>query len=372
MKGQHHLPSPPPASFVCRKERILEALAVPEAEYADASPKGSVDVGIRELIGEINAVEGFVTTSSCAGRVSVFVEGRKTAGAGTAAVGEGEKAGTGTVAAVGGKGGGGSWLFVSHDPVSGDGGGRDIRTLLGLLDEPGTQDDAEVSQTQTSTATGSGSGSGPGSKDTMRLIHFKFEPMILHVLTASPEHAQLLLRCGLEAGFRESGAINLLPGSLPSTSTSTSTNPSTTPSANPSSLTTSEGPTPIVAIRSMGLSLESLIGHREGTTRTRCTVSDEYLRQLLDIANERFVENTKRIDRFRRAFLRETGHDESSNKRVVKSDGTMWEDADARRERKRAEGLRRKAELAAHAQAEEEEKDDEGSGEIDLVVFPIS
>src|SRR5689334_16583600 len=39
---------------------------------ADKSPKGNVDDGVWELINEINAVEGLVTTSSCAGRVSCF------------------------------------------------------------------------------------------------------------------------------------------------------------------------------------------------------------------------------------------------------------------------------------------------------------
>jgi tRNA wybutosine-synthesizing protein 3 len=134
------------------------------------------------------------------------------------------------------------------------------------------------------------------------------------------EHAQLLLRCGLQAAFRESGAINLLPSS-PSSST-----------AGEDSATT-----PIVAIRSMGLSLESLIGIQEDGI-TKCTVSDDYLYSLLRISNERFEENRKRIQRFHTALL-----DVSYPSK--KKDGTEWEDANARRERKRAEGLRRKAEL---------------------------
>ncbi|KAI1432437.1 methyltransferase TYW3-domain-containing protein [Xylaria sp. CBS 124048] len=301
------LPGPPPV-FARRKERILAQLAVPDAEYSDASPKGSVDAGIRGLIGEINALDGFVTTSSCAGRVSVFVEGRK---AGVAGEKEGEEQGEGagagagerdpgTLAAVGGKGGGGTWLFVSHDPLVGlaeaDSGAGDVRALFGLRDAS----DADEMETTT-----------PGD---VRLIHFKFEPMILHVLTASLEHAQLLLRCGLQAGFRESGAVNVA---------------ATTNSA--------ESVTPIVAIRSMGLSLESLIGVQEDGV-AKGTVSVRYLRELVRIANERFEENRKRIERFRAAILEASGPPK-------KRDGTEWEDAQARRERKRAEGLRRKAEL---------------------------
>ncbi|KAI9878133.1 MAG: hypothetical protein M1823_006998, partial [Watsoniomyces obsoletus] len=64
-----------PKSFTSKKTRILAVLAAPEGEYSDKSPKGSVDEGVKEVIELVNAVEGWVTTSSCAGRVSVFVEG---------------------------------------------------------------------------------------------------------------------------------------------------------------------------------------------------------------------------------------------------------------------------------------------------------
>ncbi|KAI1258920.1 methyltransferase TYW3-domain-containing protein [Xylariaceae sp. FL1019] len=300
----------PPIIFVEKKDRILEQLAVPNAEYSDASPKGSVDEGIRDLIGEINGLEGFVTTSSCAGRMSVFVEGRKTSTEERTVNGEtedendrAEREGgdrrVSTVAAVGGKGGGGNWKFVSHDPVTSPG-VDGVRRLFGL----DGNDESEGLSEKTSDR--------EMKEKDKRLIHFKFEPMILHVLTASLSHAQLLLRCGLVAGFRESGAINI---------TSTS----------------SEPVTPIVAIRSMGLSFESLIGVQiDGVTQ--CTVSDEYLANLLDIANERFEENKKRIERFRTAVLEATSPPK-------KKDGSMWEDPEARRERMRAEGLRRKAEV---------------------------
>lgn len=59
------------------------------------------------------------------------------------------------------------------------------------------------------------------------------------------------------------------------------------------------------------------------------------------IANDRFVENTKRIERFRGA-LRDLSRGQPTKKNP---DGEDWEDPAARRERKRAEGLRRKAEL---------------------------
>lgn len=135
--------------FIARKSKILSDLAVPDGEYTDLSPKGSVDEGIRDLIKEINALDGLVTTSSCAGRVSVFVEGhkstkenRKTANAiaedeehvafaveqdaehidnrdlddeeGEEGDVEGER--RKRFVPSGGKGSG-RWLYVSHDPI---------------------------------------------------------------------------------------------------------------------------------------------------------------------------------------------------------------------------------------------------------------
>lgn len=148
MQQKRDLPDPS-QSFTEKKTKILEQLSVPDAQYTDLSPKGTVDKGIRHLIDEINSTSGFVTTSSCAGRVSVFQEGRKAPlpAGGDADVDEGPSA---QVAGVGGKGAGGTWLFVSHDPVE----GQDWVTDLQLVDEHGSQDGKS------------------------RLIHFKFEPMV--------------------------------------------------------------------------------------------------------------------------------------------------------------------------------------------------
>lgn len=122
---------PIPPAFAARKSKILSDLSVPDAEYTDLSPKGSVDEGIRDLIRDINGLEGLVTTSSCAGRTSVFAEGRKKNkgktvttdkqddSAAKSAEDVGERAGQEQklFATSGGKGEG-RWLFVSHDPVN--------------------------------------------------------------------------------------------------------------------------------------------------------------------------------------------------------------------------------------------------------------
>ncbi|XXH02867.1 Eukaryotic translation initiation factor eIF-1 [Hypoxylon texense] len=314
----------PPPTFVQRKKRILEQLAVPDAEYTDASPKGSVDAGIRDLIDEINGLDGFVTTSSCAGRVSVFLEGtKKQAGGAGDRIGEAEGGAVEDtearkLAGVGGKGGGGAWLFVSHDPVV-LGSDDDLVASLGLKGNSEKDDDAEKAF---------------GKKDAAknvaatRFIHFKFEPMILHVLTASPDHAQLLLRCSLQAGFRESGAVSITaaPGE--------------------------QHATPIVGIRSMGLAFESLIGYQSSDDNVpQCTVSSDYLQTLVRIANDRFAENGKRIDRFRAAFLEATRPSVVSVARIGDT-GAAWEDAQTRKERKRAEGLKRREELRSQRRDE--------------------
>ncbi|KAJ6783847.1 hypothetical protein PWT90_08015 [Aphanocladium album] len=337
MAGPSALPLPAPG-FESRKAKILEQLAVPDAEYSDASPKGTVDVGIRPLLEKINAAAGFVTTSSCAGRVSVFVEGRKTAAtlaaageeAAAAAAAVAEEQGDdaqelmqpasaqATVAGLGGKGGGGTWLYVSHDPhpLVGRGVVVDWAKELGIS---GEADDASMLD-----ATG-----GAGEADAeRRLIHFKFEPMILHVLTASHSHAQLLLRCALHAGFRESGAVSLMASSSSSSGGGGGGEQSATP---------------MVAVRSMGLGFESLLGYAEESGRRRLIVPPGYLDTLMAIGHERFAENTKRIRRFEDAFRDATQAPAPRRN----PDGDEWEDAAARRERMRADGLRRKAALQA-------------------------
>ncbi|GKT96334.1 tRNA wybutosine-synthesizing protein [Colletotrichum tofieldiae] len=270
---RQHLPSSP-VPFTARKHKILEQLSVPDAEYTDASPKGSVDVAIRELIDELNALDGFVTTSSCAGRVSVFLEGRRapvmpaSTSTGPATPGEphpqsatqsDDKNNGSTIATIAGPG--------EREAVA-------RGCLVGEKDAAGHGVAGE-------------SGSAQPGRRRKRLIHFKFEPMILHVLTASLEHAQLLLKCAFAAGFRESGALNLLPAIT----------------ATELQVDSSSPVTPMVGVRTMGLALESLIGYIDDNDGApHCTVSVDYLRDLLQIANERFAENAARIARFRAAL----------------------------------------------------------------------
>lgn len=101
----------------------------------------------------------------------------------------------------------------------------------------------------------------------------------------------------------------------------------------------------MVAVRSMGLSFESLIGAERNGSR-RSLVTGEYLETLVNIANERFVENERRIARFSNAL--EVAFAPSKEKE-------NWEDAQVRRERKRQEGLMRQEELKKQKNAPEHE-----------------
>jgi tRNA wybutosine-synthesizing protein 3 len=180
-KAPRQLPPIPPA-FAAKKAAILASLAVPASEYQDLSPKGSVDEGIIPLIKKINTLDGVITTSSCAGRVSVFLEGRKTRKSkGKLHEGEdvdrdgGRDPRSEQVVVTGGKGNGGRWLFVSHEPVDVERlpeAGKSVTDILGIAGD-GQQNGSIAGNSLTR----------PG----MRLVRFQFEPMVCttvpHVLS---------------------------------------------------------------------------------------------------------------------------------------------------------------------------------------------
>ena len=165
-----------PPSFTVKKNNILASLSSPESTYTDLSPKGSVDAVIKSLIGRINALEGVVTTSSCAGRVSVFLEGRKPSkeqeerrdANNTTSKGSGKE--SEHAAVPGGKGMGGKWLFVSHEPVQLSERGVEKEVMVELL---GLGPLGAHSQAQALS----------GEADQMRLVRFQFEPMVCRMFS---------------------------------------------------------------------------------------------------------------------------------------------------------------------------------------------
>ena len=109
-----------------------------------------------------------MTTSSCAGRVSVFLEGKKSGSVQGENLDEdeGEEREGGEIgvkaAGVGGKGGGGRWLFVSHEPVKIEGQEGSLAEMLGMQQEQSDSSEPRMK----------------GNVRDLRFIHFKFEPMV--------------------------------------------------------------------------------------------------------------------------------------------------------------------------------------------------
>jgi len=245
--------------------------------------------------------------------------------------------------AAGGKGAG-YWLYVSHDPVSIEEGNISFHKQFGLTPGNGVPNIKEPKR----------------STPTTRLVRFSFEPMILHIMTASLKHAQPVLLAASNAGFRESGLQSLRCLDYEGDNTKV---PSRT-----------DGGFPIVAVRSSGLALESVIGYCETAEEIsyldsgrknnelssdepdsftiRSLVTEEYLGLLVSIANERFEENKRRIARFRTNLiqyfaslaLQQSALKPSEGKKSRRYGGR--EDPIARWERKRAEGLQRRSEIA--------------------------
>lgn len=154
-------------------------------------------------------------------------------------------------------------------------------------------------------------------------IYSDTDIQILHIMTATLTHAQPVLGAASASGFRESGLQSLR-------------------------CLESEGHSPIVAVRSSGLSLESIIGYCEDDGSSdepvvRSLVTEEYLEMLVAMSNERFMINTDRKERFRRSLM-ESCSSLSQGHPGAKTKGKPadWEETAARKERMRAEGLARK------------------------------
>lgn len=150
-------------SFGQKKASILSEIGETLSSVPDASPKGSIDELCLPIMRLINSHNDMVTTSSCSGRVSVFVEGSKQN-------------------KIGGKGEGGYWMFVTHDK----------NELSNWFKGKFTY------------ASSSEVGSAASQLST-RFILFKYEPFILHVKCRNYETAANLYTAAMSCGFRESG-----------------------------------------------------------------------------------------------------------------------------------------------------------------------
>ncbi|ABN65624.2 predicted protein [Scheffersomyces stipitis CBS 6054] len=153
--------------FDQKKVSILKEISSTNEDSPDASPKGTIDELCIPIIELINSHNDMVTTSSCSGRVSVFLEGIKNVGHDDTKIGA--------------KGNHGRWIFVTHD--------------VNQLKNWDSQVDFQYEQ----------SCELEKLDITTRYILFKFEPLILHVKCRDLKSATALYTAAMNCGFRESG-----------------------------------------------------------------------------------------------------------------------------------------------------------------------
>lgn len=155
--------------FDTRKANIINQINDTNESNPDASPKGTLDTLLVPLIDLINGHPDMVTTSSCSGRVSVFLEGERDA-----------KVLNKDFEKLGGKGQGGRWLFVTHDS-------KELDTDWWARVKSFSIEDSQY------------------QSNSRRYILYKFEAMILHVKCRDFSTASTLYTAAVDCGFRESG-----------------------------------------------------------------------------------------------------------------------------------------------------------------------
>ncbi|KAK5782436.1 hypothetical protein RI543_000373 [Arxiozyma heterogenica] len=155
--------------FDQKKKAILEEINSLEP---DLSPKGTIDQLCLPIMHLINSHKDMVTTSSCSGRISVFVEGEKLINR--------------EEAKSGGKGLGGRWLFVTHEQDK----------VLNWLDKISDTEQIQFLPADDTTNE---------FDNSVRYVLYKYEPFILHVKCRDFQMASKLLNVAMSCGFRESG-----------------------------------------------------------------------------------------------------------------------------------------------------------------------
>ncbi|XP_010152087.1 PREDICTED: tRNA wybutosine-synthesizing protein 3 homolog [Eurypyga helias] len=154
-------------------------------------------------------------------------------------------------------------------------------------------------------------------------VVLKFEPFVLHVLCRELRDAQLLHSAAIESGFRNSG------------------------------ITVGRGGKIVMAVRSTHC-LEVPLS-RQG----KLMVSEEYIEFLVDVANGKMEENSRRIDRFYRCL--ELALNAAASTNNAPPEGTE-EDRPVYVRRRRRRTVPRGARASAEDHGEElEPEDDTGS-----------
>ena len=209
-------------AFAQRKASTLAELAL---DAGDLSRAGHVDARARAVVALVNTHPAFFTTSSCAGRVSLFADP------------------TAETRAAGMKGG--EWVYVSHDPADAAAVVSAVRRKLG-----------EETDAASSSST----------PDPETSLVLRFEPFILAVEAESVEAGSRFARLARDAGFRESGVV-------------------------------AGGTGRAVCSARCSIRMEAPLVAK-GTR----LVSDEAIKVLVAIANEKWAANAARAERLREAI----------------------------------------------------------------------
>lgn len=143
------------SGFLTRKTQVVSSLVeYLDPERRDKSPKGFIDAPILDLMHVINQHPDFYTTSSCSGRVAVYCEGLEKDPE--------EMVDPNAITEKTTKGG--TWLYVSHDPIAIPALDNHDDWIVALLF--GTDRTVVFDQTR------------PKDILNRQLIYFKFEPLV--------------------------------------------------------------------------------------------------------------------------------------------------------------------------------------------------
>ena len=239
--------TPPLPSFASLRSRNLATLY---EVGTDKSPKGFIDAKIAPLCHLINSHDEYVTTSSCSGRVALFDPGVADSNEE-----DEDREASKKSTKLSGKGRG-QWRFVTHDVLSDLG-----SQLVAALEEAVRERSQHISTNNHSS-----------------ILTLKYEPPLLHIAAASLPAGQKMLKL-FKSVCRESGLM-----------------------------VTDERVT--VEIRTMGTALcvPIFISENDNTDKGQgfeLNPSEQYLKNLADIMNERMVQNEALLARLYNAVKEE-------------------------------------------------------------------
>lgn len=229
-------------SFDRQKAHLLEEIGLNSENNPDASPKGTIDTLCIPLIKLINSHKDMVTTSTCSGRLSVFLEGEKNVDKVRSTIDQREPI------KIGAKGDGGHWLFVSHDKDEINEWWKRNNILL-KYDNAISEEDYDAKT---------------------RYVLFKYEPLILHVKCRDFKSASRLYSTAMGCGFRESGI----------------------------------GANNNVAIR-ISIRLDVPIGFLNKKDEVVSIVSESYIKMITKLAHDRFLENERKMEQLHERINKE-------------------------------------------------------------------